>query len=184
MKHRCAVLGLTCAKQRAKLWICFKLICSVKYVQKESIWQEIDLFQLKLFQKDPATVNLGKLARWQKPTPNFEFGWNWLILAKKCRKKTQRNNALVSLSSKLRKTAIGTVNLPKLACLSKTSITHRCIVLCENCTKQCLQLWLCLKLRFFFVKKRTESVNLTRKLPIWACGNVNLLKLARFIKNK
>ena len=150
MKHRfIAVLGLTCAKQRAKLWICFKLICSVKYVQKESIWQEIDLFQLKLFQKDPATVNLGKLARWQKPTPNFEFGWNWLILAKKCRKKTQRNKALVSLSSKLRKTAIGTVNLPKLACLSKTSITHRCIFLCENCTKQCLQLWLCLKLRFF-----------------------------------
>ena len=62
-------------------------MCSVKYVQKESIWREIDLFQLKRFQKDPATLNLSKLARLQKPTPNFKLGWNWLILAKKCREK-------------------------------------------------------------------------------------------------
>ena len=165
MKNRCTVLGLT--KKRAKLWICFKLMCSVKYVQKESIWQEIDLFQLKRFQKDPATVNLSKLARLQKPTPNFELGWNWLILAKKCRKKTQWNKTSVGLSSKLRKTAIGTVNLPKLTCFvkNKQKTSMHCFRWKLYKTASATVTLLEIKL---FCEKRTDSIYLTRNRSIWA----------------
>ena len=49
-KHRCPVLGRTWAKKRAKLWICLKFICFVKYVRKKSIWQELELLELKLLQ--------------------------------------------------------------------------------------------------------------------------------------
>ena len=49
-KHRCPVLGGTWGKQRAKLWICLKFICFVKYIRKRSIWQELELLELKLLQ--------------------------------------------------------------------------------------------------------------------------------------
>ena len=172
-------------------WICLKLMCSVKYVQKESIWREIDLFQLKRFQKDPATLNLSKLARLQKPTPNFKLGWNWLILAKKCReKKTKWNKTSVGLSSNLRKTAIGTVNLPKLACFvknkQKTSIHCFRWKLYTNSVCNCDFAW---NKVVSWKKNRKRQLDqkaqyLSSNLCKTTCENVNLNKLAHFVKNK